>query len=376
MTITFKNKRPAKDPTRKVGGFSLSSLKSAFSAKPKSTTGSLKAAETAPKKNSFLARLFGKKDTNAKAKKQEASIDTNEKALKKKAISKKQQQKDVEEVEAKRIKEDVEVIKAEAARAAKSKVSDLLGEPQFKNKLESITGKKAESFGKKPSNTEIRSAVTTKMDDLKVMQRSDAEVKATTARDAKFSVLTQDLEVKKLTLKEKLADAKARLRERLDGIRDPAKRQEIKEQRAKDNAVKARNDANLEKEKIKTLRNDAKTKEDSAIEARKRADAETDPIVKKDLEAQSKKAEKDANNAKNKADAAKKKADDMRKKAFDSEVKAGTAKNNSKNISEPKKTRAEADAHTAEAKAKKAREDAEGAKADAKRLREDAELKE
>ena len=116
--------------------------------------------------------------------------------------------------------------KVELTKATKSKISNLFSSSSFKSKLESITGRKASSFGKKPSDAEVKSEVSTKMDDLKTKQRSEAEAKAARERDAKLAKSKEASAAKKGFLKQKLEDAKARLRERLDSINDPVKRQE------------------------------------------------------------------------------------------------------------------------------------------------------
>jgi len=105
MLKTIKHKKPSKDPTRKttVGGLSLSSLVSRFK-KAEKATGTLKSAKKAPTKDSFLARLFGKKSTDAKAKKQESTLSRNTASAKKTALSKKSQESEGQKAQAKKQK--------------------------------------------------------------------------------------------------------------------------------------------------------------------------------------------------------------------------------------------------------------------------------
>lgn len=381
MTKTVKNKKPSKDPTRKVGGLSLGK----FFKKAEKPTGTLSAAKKVPTKKSDIARLFGKQNVNAKVKKQKSEFETNQKAQKKALISKKAQETEAQKAQAKKTSEEVEAQKLELKQEAKTKAKDIFDEADFKDRFDVILGKKkASNLGKKVDNATIKTNVSKKLDDLKAKQRAEAERKAAEERDAKLSKSKEASEAKKLALKEKLDLSKKRLQEKLDSIGNPGKRDGIKEQRMNDKAKKARDDANIQKEKAKKLREDAEVKERKAREARERADNEIDPNKKTDLDGKAKKAEADAKKAREDAANAKKKADDMRRKAYEKEQNVKKAKDDADDINnprnkddvDPESKRLKDEADEANLKAKKAREDAKKAREDAKRLEDDAKVKE
>lgn len=383
MIETVKNKRPSKDPTRKVGGLSLGALTSKFK-KAEKATGTLSAAKKVPPKKSSIAELFGKKNVNATGRKQEVELSRNQKVQKKRIISKKAQETEGEKVQAKKTKEEVEAQKLELKQEAKTKAKDIFDDANFKDRFDVILGKKkASNLGKKVDDATIRTEVTTKMDDLKVKQKAKAEAKAKKARDEALATTKQASEAKKLSLKEKLDLSKRKLQEKLDGLTDPVKRQQIKEKKMQDNAKSARQDANVQKQKAKELREDAEVKERKAREARERADNETDPNKKNEYDAEAKRAEADARKAREDATNAKKKADNMRRKAYESEQKVKKVNDDADDINNPRNNndidpegrRINDEADEANLNARKAREDADVAKNKAKDLEDDAKVK-
>lgn len=378
MVSTIKKRKISKKYTKKnqSAGASLSSLRNIFKSTPEKP-GALKAVKNVPKKQSFLSKLFGREDIDVKAKKEKEALSRDEKTAKKQAISKKEETKKQEQAIKEKTKEKVEAQKEQLTQAAKSKVSDLFKDAEFKTKLEDITARKVESFGKKPDQAKVRDLVSSKIDELKAKQREKAEADAKAARDAELAKANLAASQKKGFLASKLDQAKASLKERLDSLTDSTKREKLKEQKAREDAETARKKANEAKEKAKDFREKAELKEKKAKEANENANKETNPSERDRLKEEAKKADEDAKKAREDAATAKEEANKLRRNAFEKENLARKANEKTNNLKDPaKRDQLRDDARKADEDAGKARNDAGRAKEEYNNLKKDVKVKE